>query len=105
MSSVTTAATTTVKRNRTPAPPPLTRDRAMIHLAERYELSFSDTGTGWYFAHLTDGDRRLMFRLGGKNFRRFLKERAFPRTSERFIARLVRRCKFLAWLHCLPSRQ
>lgn len=104
---LTTAPTATNRKTLRPrtAAPALSPDRAIVFLRQHNDLRLRHTDTGWCFAQLTDGDRRLFFRLGGKNFERFLKERVFPRASDRFVARLVRRCRFLAWLRYSPSLQ
>jgi hypothetical protein len=98
----TLTATANGKSRNRAASAPLTRDRAMACLSKRYDLRLCDNGEGWYFALVTDGERRLIYRLGGASFGRFLR-RAFPGASSRLLDRVARRCRFLAWLGSSPS--
>jgi hypothetical protein len=93
----TVTATNADRSDGRTAPPPLSIDRAMVYLSQRYQLRFRHNGLGWFFAQLTVRDRCLFFRLGGKSFLHFLR-RTFPGASSRFLACLARRYRFRAWL-------
>jgi len=75
---------------------PLTIDDALLHLMQYYFLDFRRL----FSARIWDRDRckrHLTYSLSGDAFARFLR-RAFPDASDRFLRRLIVRCRILARL-------